>query len=86
MNNKGSRTDDWIYWGLLCTIHLVTINTTHTYKPYGAIADLHTFQFTAAHALGFSVSTSHCLLVDLNTGTTTSNHYEVFLSSLLESP
>jgi hypothetical protein len=48
-------------------LHLVTINTTHTYKQYSAITDLHTFQFTAAHALGFSVSTSRILATDLNT-------------------
>jgi hypothetical protein len=30
------------------------------YKPHSAIADLHTFQFTTAHAVGFSVSTSRC--------------------------
>jgi hypothetical protein len=55
------------------------------YKPYSAIADLHTFKFHAAHALGFSVSTSRCLVADLNIKTITSNHYEVFLSFLLQS-
>jgi hypothetical protein len=35
-----------------------------------AIADLHTFQFTFAHELGFSVSTSRLLATDLNTETT----------------
>jgi hypothetical protein len=34
---------------------LITNNTTRTYKPYSAITDLHNFQFTAAHTLGFSV-------------------------------
>jgi hypothetical protein len=35
----------------------VSINTTCIYKPYNsAIADLHTFQFTAEHALEFAVS------------------------------
>jgi hypothetical protein len=52
----------------------------------GSIADLHTFQFTAAHALGFSVSTGRCLVAGLNTGTITSNHNEIFLSFLLRSP
>jgi hypothetical protein len=56
------------------------------YMPYSSIADLHTFQFTAAHALGFSVSTDRCLVADLNTGTNTSNQYEVFLPILLQSP
>jgi hypothetical protein len=41
------------------------------YRQYGAIADLHTFQVTAAHALGFPVFTSHLLATDLNTETIT---------------
>jgi hypothetical protein len=71
--NKGSRLT------LLCTVCL-------NYETYSTIADLHTFQFTAAHALGFTVSANHCLVADLNTGTTTSNHYEVFLPFLLQLP
>jgi hypothetical protein len=31
------------------------------YNQYSAITDLHTFQFTVAHTLGFSVSTSRLL-------------------------
>jgi hypothetical protein len=69
----GFGLNDWIYWRLLCTISL-------NYNQYSANSDLPTFQFTVAHALGFSVSTSRCLVADLNTGTITSNHYEVFLS------
>jgi hypothetical protein len=38
---------------------------------YSSIADLHTFQFTVAHALGFLVSTSRLLATDLSTETTT---------------
>jgi hypothetical protein len=67
-------------------LNLATINTTRAYKQDSAIADLHTFQFIAARALGFSVSTSRILAMDLNTGTISSNHYEVFLSFLLQSP
>jgi hypothetical protein len=52
---------------------------------YGAIADLHNFQFTVAHALGFPAFTSHILATDLNTETSTSNHYEVFLLFRLQS-
>jgi hypothetical protein len=33
------------------------------------------FQFTAAYALGFSVSISRLLATNLNTETVTSNHY-----------
>jgi hypothetical protein len=40
------------------------------------------FQVTVAHALGFSISTSRFLATDLNTETSTSYHYEVFLSSV----
>jgi hypothetical protein len=42
-----------------------------------AIADLHTFQLSVAHALGFSISTSRILATDLHAGIITSNHYEV---------
>jgi hypothetical protein len=38
---------------------------------YSAIADLHTFQFTVAHTLGFSVSTSRLLATDLRAETST---------------
>jgi hypothetical protein len=34
---------------------------------YSAVADLHNFQFTVAHALGLFVSTSDHLAADLNT-------------------
>jgi hypothetical protein len=46
---------------------------------YSAIADLHNFQFTVAHALGFSIFTSRLLATDLNTETSASDHYELFL-------
>jgi hypothetical protein len=51
---------------------------------YGAINDLDTFQFTAAHILEFPIFTSH-LAMGLTTETSTSNHYEVFLLSNLQS-
>jgi hypothetical protein len=56
------------------------------YNRYSAVANLHNFQFTVAHALGFSVSTSRLLATDLNTETSTSDHYEVFLLFLVQSP
>jgi hypothetical protein len=56
------------------------------YNQYSAIADLHNLQFTVAHALGFSVFISHLLATDLNTETVTSNHYEVYLPFLIQSP
>jgi hypothetical protein len=52
---------------------------------YSAIADLHTFQFTVAHALGFSVFTSRLLESDRNTVASTSNRYEVSLPFLIQS-
>jgi hypothetical protein len=55
-------------------------------KSSSAIVDLHTSQFAAAHALGFSVSTSRILSTDLHTSTITSNHSEVFLWFLIQSP
>jgi hypothetical protein len=54
------------------------------YKPYSAIADLHTSQFTAAHPLGFSVS------ITRRTSSQHRNYHfkslEVFLSFLLQTP
>jgi hypothetical protein len=74
-----SGLDDWISWSLLCTHSL-------NYNQYSAIAELHNFRFTATHALGFSVFTSRILATDLNTGTVTSNHYEIFLPFFIQSP
>jgi hypothetical protein len=39
------------------------INTL--YNQYSAIADLHNLQFIVTHALGFSVFTSHILVMEL---------------------
>jgi hypothetical protein len=51
---------------------------TRTHRQYSAIAvaHLHTFQFTVAHALRFSVTTSRLLATDLDTGiiTVSLNH------------
>jgi hypothetical protein len=63
--------------GLVDWIHSCLFTSTLSYNQCSAIADLHIFQFTAAHALGLSVSTSRILATDLNTETITSNHYEV---------
>jgi hypothetical protein len=61
----------------------VTSSLNHAY--YSAIADFHSLQFTVAHALGFSLSTSRLPATDLNTETSTSNHCEVFLPFLVQS-
>jgi hypothetical protein len=53
---------------------LVTHSLLITIKYIGDTAlllDLHAFQFTFAHALGFSVFTSRLLAMDLNTETST---------------
>jgi hypothetical protein len=59
-----------------------SVTVSFNYNQYSAIADLHHLQFTVAHALGISVSTSRLLAADLNTETITSDHYEVFLSTI----
>jgi hypothetical protein len=61
----GSGSDDWIYSPLGYTLSL-----NYTYYT-GNTADLHTFQFTVVHALGFSVSTSRLLVTDRSTETST---------------
>jgi hypothetical protein len=66
-----------IYWSPYIFIQLGTTGN------HSATGDFHTLKFTVAHALGFSVSTSRILVTDLNTGTITSNHCEVFLSFLI---
>jgi hypothetical protein len=67
--------------GFIGTSVTISLN----YKPYRAIADLHSFQFTVEHALGFFVFTCRLLATDI-IETSTSNHYEVLLSFLLQSP
>jgi hypothetical protein len=60
-------------------IGFISTSVTHSllitlkYMLYSAIADLHTFQFTVVHALGFSVFNSRLLATDLNTETITTN-------------
>jgi hypothetical protein len=67
-------------------IHPSLCNFSLNYDQYSAISELHNFQFTVEHALGFSDSTSRILATDLNIGTNTSNHYEALLPFLLQSP
>jgi hypothetical protein len=43
------------------------------------------FEFTVAHVLAFFVFTGLLLVKDLNTETSVSNHYEVFLLFRLQS-
>jgi hypothetical protein len=66
--------------GFIGTSVTISLN----YNQCSALTDLHTFQFTVARALGLSVPTSLLLAADLNTGTITSNHYEVFFDPFLQ--
>jgi hypothetical protein len=67
-------------------IRWLDLSTLRNSTYYRNIADLHNLQFTVAHTLGFSVFTSHLLTMDLNTETSTSNHYEIFLPFLVQWP
>jgi hypothetical protein len=51
--------------GFISTSVTISLNR----NEYSAIADLHNFQFTAAHARGFPVLTSCLLATGLNTET-----------------
>jgi hypothetical protein len=66
--------------GFIGTSATISLN----YSRYSAIANLHTFHFTVAHVLGFSVSTSRLVATDFNTEMITSNHYEVFFDPILQ--
>jgi hypothetical protein len=72
----------WFGWLDLLALRLQALLITLTYS---AIADLHIFQFTVAHSLELSVFTSRLLATDLNTETSTRNHYKVFLIFRLQS-
>jgi hypothetical protein len=54
----GSSSDDWIYWHFGYTLSL-------NYNYYSALTDLHTFQFTVTHALGFSVFIIRLVVTEL---------------------
>jgi hypothetical protein len=76
------------WWVLVRTLGFISSLVTHAFnytqihRQYSAIADLHTFPFTAAHALEFSVSTSSLLATDLYTETVTSNRYKYYTRNL----
>jgi hypothetical protein len=67
--------------GFIGTSAISSLNHTQLYRYRYSTH----FQFTVAHALGFFVFTSRVLVTDLNTETSTSNHYEVFLPFLVQS-
>lgn len=70
----------WNHWHASCMLSFKpSFYNLVNHNQHSAIADSHTFQFTTAHALRFSVSTSCILATDLNTENITLNHYEVFL-------
>jgi hypothetical protein len=47
--------------GFIGTSVTISLN----YNQYNTIADLHTFQFTVTHALGYSLFTSRLLVTEL---------------------
>jgi hypothetical protein len=55
----GFGLDDWIY-------RTSYIHNTTDCREYSAICILHTIEFTAIHALGFSVFISRILATDLS--------------------
>jgi hypothetical protein len=59
--------------GFISASAIISLN----YNQYIAIADLRTFQFTVAQALGFSVSTSRLLATEL-----THRNYNSFIELL----
>jgi hypothetical protein len=67
--------------GFISTLVTDSLN----YSQYSDVADLHSLEFTVAHALEFPVFTSSLLATDLNTETSTSNHYEVLLPFMVQS-
>jgi hypothetical protein len=69
--------------GFISTSVTLSLLITLNYKRFRYPTHV---QFTAAHALGFSVFTSRILATYLNTETSTSNHYEISLPFLVQSP
>jgi hypothetical protein len=63
----GVQIGNLIYW-TPCTCTIIQLGTPANYSATG---DFHTFQFTVAHALGFSVSASRTWATGLDTGTIT---------------
>jgi hypothetical protein len=61
-NKTGSSLDDWIYYQLV--MHSLIITLKH--GQYSAMSRLHQLQFTDAHALGFSLSTSRLLAAEVD--------------------
>jgi hypothetical protein len=70
------RWHAWREWRILVRIigfigTLVTSLNYNQYRQYSVIVDIHIFQFTVTHALGFPVITSRLRATDLNTETIT---------------
>jgi hypothetical protein len=68
--------------GFISSLVTHSFNYTQIHGQYSAIADLRIFQFTVAHALGFSVSTSRLLATDLHTETRTPDLYNYYTKDL----
>jgi hypothetical protein len=63
--------NDGFYFGLLDLLipWLQPVLITLKYRQYSTITNVHIFQFTIAHTLGFPAFTIHVLATDLNTET-----------------
>jgi hypothetical protein len=61
-------------------IGLIGFIAPYTFAQIGTIAILHTFQFTVAYALGFSVIASRILATDLSQSHCNFVTHEVFLA------
>jgi hypothetical protein len=59
------------FWFELLDLLALGYTLFQLHSNYSALADLHIFQFTVAHPLGFSVTTSRLLATDLHTETST---------------
>jgi hypothetical protein len=70
-------------WGNLAVSYKLKL---HIHSQYSAIADIHTFQFTAAQALGFSLSTSRLLATDFDTELPQSHTPSIIHKSSLHNP
>jgi hypothetical protein len=78
-NKTGSSSDDCIYYQLVTHSLIITLK----HRQYSAMSSLHQLQFTFAHALGFSCSTSRLLATDADAQTVNSLTLRIFHVNLL---
>jgi hypothetical protein len=76
MTTDGVRIGNWFYWQII----------TRNYKEYNTLAGFDTINQSTLISLVPLLFTIRFLATDLNTETITSNHHEVFLPFLVQSP